>query len=128
MQVLYDEGVAIHIGPESCVANQRVGAPRASPMVEVRCEALTGDRAGQPLSRERVNRGADAVQTSEGNTVGRAMASAQPTPRGRRTWHARTLLAREPGGLRVGRQQLAPDSIRGLTSGPHRGGLSDRSR
>jgi hypothetical protein len=71
VQVLHDEGVAIHIDPESCVAYQRVGAPRASPMVEVRREALTGDRAGQPLSRERVNRGADAVQRSEGNTVGR---------------------------------------------------------
>ena len=41
MQVPYDEGVAIHIGPESCaVAREGLG------------EALTGVRIGQPLSRE----------------------------------------------------------------------------
>ena len=41
MQVSYDEGVAIHIGPESCaVAREGFG------------EALTGGR--QPSSRERV--------------------------------------------------------------------------
>ena len=41
MQVSYDEGVAIHIGPESCaVAREGLG------------EALTGVRMGQPLSRE----------------------------------------------------------------------------
>jgi hypothetical protein len=40
--VSYDEGVAIHIGPESCaVAREGFG------------EALTGGRIGQPLSRER---------------------------------------------------------------------------
>jgi hypothetical protein len=43
VQVPCDEGVAIHIGPESCaVARERFG------------EALTGGRIGQPLSRERV--------------------------------------------------------------------------
>ena len=43
MQVSHDEGVAIHIGPESCaVAREGSG------------EALTGERIGQPLSRERV--------------------------------------------------------------------------
>ena len=43
MQVSYDEGVAIHIGPESCaVAREGFG------------EALTGGRIGQPSSRERV--------------------------------------------------------------------------
>ena len=42
MQVSCDEGVAIHIGPESCaVAREGLG------------EALTGGRIGQPLSRER---------------------------------------------------------------------------
>lgn len=118
MQVLYDEGVATHIDPESCVAYQRVGVLRASPMAEVRCEALTGDRAGQPLSRERFNRGADAVQRSEGDTVGRDMASAPPTPRGRRTWHARTLLVREPGDLRVGRQRPDQRSASGRSHRP----------
>jgi len=113
VQVLYDEGVATHIGPESCVTCQRLRRTTSVVEAEARCEALTGDRAGQPSSRERINRGADAVQRSEGNTVGRDIASARPTPRGRRPWHARTLLVREPGGLRVGRQQLAPDLIRG---------------
>ena len=42
MQVPYDEGVAIRIDPESCaVAREGFG------------EALTGERIGQPLSRER---------------------------------------------------------------------------
>ena len=41
MKVSYDEGVAIHIGPESCAA------AREGPG-----EALTGECIGQPLSRE----------------------------------------------------------------------------
>ena len=41
MEVHYDEGIASHIGPESC-AGVREGAG----------EALTGEHAGQPLSRE----------------------------------------------------------------------------
>jgi hypothetical protein len=43
VQVPYDEGVANHIGPESCAAVR-----------EGRGEALTGECTGQPLSRERV--------------------------------------------------------------------------
>lgn len=41
MKVLYSEGIAIHTGPESCTF---VGNGEG--------EALTGVRAGQPLSRE----------------------------------------------------------------------------
>ena len=41
MQVPCDEGVAIHIGPESCAVAR-----------EGLSEALTGERIGQPLSRE----------------------------------------------------------------------------
>src|SRR6266446_5800193 len=44
-------------------------------------------------------RGADAVLMAEGNTGGHASASACLVSRGRRPWHARTLLAREPGDL-----------------------------
>ena len=45
MQVHYDEGVAIHIGPEPCAgAREGVG------------EASVGECIGQPLSRERVSR------------------------------------------------------------------------
>ena len=91
MQVRYDEGVAIHIGPEPCgVAREGVG------------EASAGERAGQPSSRESATiPGADAVRDAEGHTDGRASASARTTRRGRRPWHARTLLAREPGDLVV---------------------------
>ena len=88
MQVHYDEGVAIHIGPEPCVAVCEGGR-----------EASAGERIGQPLSRERNSpRGADAVRRAEGNTDGRVNASARTTRRGQRPWHVRTLLTREPGG------------------------------
>ena len=43
MEVRYDEGVAIHVGPEPC-AGVREDAGEAS----------AGERTGQPLSRERV--------------------------------------------------------------------------
>ena len=94
MQVHHDEGVANHIGPEPCAGiREEVG------------EASVGERAGQPLSRERYFiPGADAFQTAEGNTVGRANASARTARRGRRPWHARTRLAREPGDLRTGQR------------------------
>ena len=89
MKVRCDEGVANHIGPEPCaVVREDLG------------EASVGDRIGQPLSREiDVILGADAVRLAEGNTDGRAIASARPAQRGRRPWHVRTLLAREPGDL-----------------------------
>ena len=52
MQESYGEGVATHTGPESCVA------PRKE-----RHEALTGERAGRVLSRERNHLwDADAVE------------------------------------------------------------------
>jgi hypothetical protein len=40
VQVHYDEGVAIHIGPEPCVVVRKDGG-----------EASVGEGAGQPLSR-----------------------------------------------------------------------------
>ena len=89
VQVPDNKDVAIHVVPESCVAHR-----------EVRREALTGVRIGQPLSRDRNEiPGADAVHTAEGNTSVRAIARAQATRRGRRHWHVRTLFAREPGDL-----------------------------
>ena len=89
MKVHYDEGVANHIGPEPCAGvREDIG------------EASAGDRIGQPLSREiDVILGADAVLLAEGNTDGRAIASARPAQRGLRPWHVRTLLVREPGDL-----------------------------
>jgi len=105
VKVPNDKGLASHIVPESCVRSGR----------EARHEALTGVRVGQPLSREIIEfRDADAFVLAEGNTDSRAIASGCPVPRGPRLWHARTLLAREPGDLRFG-----PESGK---QGPHREG------
>jgi hypothetical protein len=41
MKESYDKGVAIHVGPELCVARREAG-----------CEALVGARAGRVLSPE----------------------------------------------------------------------------
>jgi hypothetical protein len=61
VRVHYYEGVAIHIVPESCAGGR-----------EAAREALTGECAGQPLSREKVDiPGADAVRYAEGHTKGR---------------------------------------------------------
>ena len=89
MQVHCDEGVANHIGPEPCTGvREGIG------------EASAGDRTGQPLSREiGLLLGADAVPLVEGNTDEHVIASARPAQRGRRPWHVRTLLVREPGDL-----------------------------
>jgi hypothetical protein len=90
VQVHHDEGVANRIDPEG------IG------------EALTGERTGQPLSREStLILGADVVPLTEGNTDGRDSASVQTARRGRRHWHVRTLFAREPGDLMVGLRQQA---------------------
>jgi hypothetical protein len=103
VQVHCDEGIANHIGPEPCAGiREDVG------------EASAGERAGQPLSRDRKRiSGADAVCVAEGNMSKSANASPWATRRGRRTWHVRTLFAREPGGLGFGRRMDA--------AGPHRG-------
>src|SRR5258707_2060730 len=87
VQVHHDEGVANRIDPESCAdAREGIG------------EALTGERIGQPLSRDStLILGADVVPVTEGNTDGRDSASAQTTRRGLRHWHVRTLFARVPG-------------------------------
>jgi hypothetical protein len=58
--------------------------------------------------------GADAVHKVEGNMSGRDSASVRTTRRGQRPWHVRTLLAREPGDLAIGRSAIA--------AGPHREG------
>jgi hypothetical protein len=67
VRVRHDEGVANRIDPESCAAIR-----------EGYGEASTGECTGQPLSRERSEvPGADAVLIAEGNTSGRASASAR---------------------------------------------------
>ena len=106
MQVSHSEGLANHTGPESCAGIR-----------EDACEALTGERIGQPLSREStLILGADVVPVTEGNTDGRDNASAQTARRGLRHWHVRTLFAREPGDLMVGQRQHA------CCTGPRREG------
>ena len=86
------EGIASHTGPESCVGSRKAAG-----------EALTGERAGQPLSPEkRFIPGADGVLLPEGNTGRRVIASTGLTRRGLRPWHVWTLLAREPGDLWIG--------------------------
>ena len=70
----YDEGIANHIGPESCAGiREEIG------------EALTGGRAGRVIEpRNGDIRGADAVGRAEGNTGGTAIARHRWTSRGRR--------------------------------------------
>ena len=93
VQVPYDEGVANHIGPESCVVGREAG-----------CEALTGVRVGQPLSDVTLLvRSADALQSAEGNTFRGAIASPGRLRVVVRPWHARTSPVREPRGLRTAR-------------------------
>ena len=94
VKVHNSEGIANQAVPESCVVHR-----------EVRDEALTGEPAGQPLSREsfKLVQGADAVSVAEGNTDRRDSASACSILRGLRIWHVGTLFAREPGDLLLDR-------------------------
>ena len=69
MQVHYGEGIASHTGPKPCVVAR-----------EGKGEASTGERIGQPLSRERsVNSGADAITGAESN-MGGALSRAPSSP------------------------------------------------
>src|SRR5258708_23372557 len=72
------KGIANQTGPESCVAHR-----------EGPDEALTGEPAGQPLSREIfiLVQGADAVSVVESNTGRRVSASDCSALRGLRPWH-----------------------------------------
>jgi len=96
VRVHHEEGVASHLGPKPCGGIREGGV-----------EASAGESTGQPLSRERSSvPGADAFQIAEGNTDGRASASARTARRGRRPWHVQTLLAREPGDLVSGQRHF----------------------
>jgi hypothetical protein len=102
VQVHYGEGVANHTDPESCAAYR-----------EVCGEALTGERAGQPLSHEKfLIQDADVVTYTEGKTDGCDIATARTVLRGRRPWHARTLVAWEPGDRQFGDSQSRSGSRR----------------
>jgi len=109
VKVPYDEGVANHIGPESCAGGR-----------EAVREALTGVRVGQPLSGETLlNRSAHAIQSAEGNMARCAFASAGQLRAVCRPWHARTSSAREPRGLRTARQRrLAGRMVKAVSRRP----------
>ena len=109
MKVRHGDGVAIHTKPEPCVVFRKGGR-----------EASVGEHIGQPLSPAKIYfPGADAVAKVEGDTVGRANASARTARRGRRTWHVWKLVGREPGDptfgqsancglVRIGKACLGP--------------------
>ena len=82
MKVRYDEGIAIHIGPEPCIAGRKA-----------RGEASVGECIGQPWSRESIKSGCRRCAIS-GRQHGRAHlnASARTARRGQRPWHVHTLL------------------------------------
>ena len=90
MKESYGEGVATHAGPESCVVVRKGGG-----------EALTGESAGWPLSREihappvkrRALRGADAVELGGRPHRMRRDREAHPDPARSETpcMHGRTL-------------------------------------
>jgi hypothetical protein len=69
VQVRCSEGVATHTGPESCAAGR-----------EVRGEALTGERIGQPSSRERQSPRAPTPFTRRKATRADAPARASDRP------------------------------------------------
>jgi hypothetical protein len=96
VKVHCNEGVAIHIDPESCAGSR-----------EAVREALTGEHVGQPLNREiDASRVPTFVLCAEGNMNRCDSASVDSTRRGLRPWHAWTLLAREPGDLEIGQSGM----------------------
>ena len=107
MQVHYDEGVAIHIGPEPCAgAREGVG------------EASAGECTGQPLSRERpIIPGADAVPI-RGRPHGRARHRERPDDP---AW-SETLACADAPCTGTGRSRGWPAACGMPRSGPHREG------
>ena len=69
MKESYDEGLATHIGPESCGVTREGGG-----------EALTGERAGRVFSRVTQLRDADAVRRSARQHPGRRHREASRNP------------------------------------------------
>ena len=104
MKVRYNEGVAIHIGPEPCIVGR-----------EVRDEASAGERTGQPLSRESsiLSQVPTPFVWWKATRTGALAQVPVETWRGRRPWHVRTLLAREPGDPTFDRWRMPPRSASG---------------
>jgi hypothetical protein len=101
MQVSYGEGLASRTGSESCVD-----------VCEDVVEALTGVRVGWVLSPENVlNRSADGLRPSEGNTGRIAIARFNRAPRGLRP-HARPEAPHKGGESLPSGSREAPDLAR----------------
>jgi transposase len=80
VKVPCNEGVAIHIDPESCAGSRKAAR-----------EALTGVHLGQVLSAERLHiRSVDAFQSAEDNTAQSVIASADRLRGVWRPWHVCT--------------------------------------
>lgn len=98
MKESYDEGVATHVGPESCDV-ARKGC----------VEALTGVRAGRVLSRESIS---SAVPThsgmSEGHTARLDIARDERTARGHRPRARTETLCAGTGRSCVHPRRMAP--------------------
>ncbi len=102
VQVPDNKDPANHVVPESCVSHR-----------EVRGEALTGVRIGQPLSRDsHKSRTPTLLRKWKATQPSALSASARMVWRGRRTWHVRMLLAREPGDLQSDRRGLCSSAAR----------------
>ena len=99
MEVPHDEDLASHIGPESCVGG-REGAG----------EALTGESAGQALSRVRKYSGMPTESIfAEGNTDYSDIARGRTIPRGLRPCARMEVLCTGTGRSHV-RPDMAPRS------------------
>ena len=113
-----DEGLASHIGPESCTDARKSGG-----------EALTGVHVGWVLSREipqcpgcrRREKGRKATSRSTPSRVGRGPCAVEDPV------HAWTHLVREPGDPRVALGHPRPHrEVSGRTAMTHDPGKSDR--
>ena len=113
MQVRYDEGVAIHIGPEPCGDIREDGG-----------EASAGECTGQPLSRENgLSRMPTRLDNAEGNTLGRVIASASSGP----AW-SKTLACAEAPCAGTGRSRFRPAGGHRRSASGRRGAVADDAR
>jgi hypothetical protein len=95
VQVYRDEGVAIRISPEPCMA-VREGRGEAS--VGKTCKPAIVPR------KSVLNQDADGDGFPEGHTCRRVNASAEMILRGQRTWRVWKPLVREPGEITADQQ------------------------
>ena len=100
MKVPYDEGLATHIGPESCVCSCKAAS-----------EALTGESAGQVLSRESSNFGASTMSNRSEDKIGYTdIARCILAPRGLRPCARTEAFRTGTGRSHVWPRRMAPRS------------------